>query len=103
MDSLREYCVAEATNPLHARDAGVAGRQKMSAFVPRKLTLCRTNAHSTVKAVGLAVLGPGYRSNIVKCDFEGVRSFSRPQEGSESPIQCVLYSTEMTPPWATDE
>ena len=57
--SLTDYCVAEATNPLYARDASATERQKMFAFVPRKLTLCRTKAHSVVKTVGLAVLVRG--------------------------------------------
>ena len=43
-------------NPLCARDASVAGRKNNFAFVPRKITLCRTNAHSAVSAVRLALL-----------------------------------------------
>ena len=51
-----EYCVPEATNPTNAREARVAGRRYSFAVGPRKLTLCRTNSHSAVNAVGLAVL-----------------------------------------------
>ena len=54
--SLGEHRVAVAAKPLRAWDARVARRQKKFTVVPGKLTLCGTNAHPTVEAVGLAVM-----------------------------------------------
>ena len=54
--SLGEHRVAVAAEPLHAWDKSVARRQETLSVVPGELTLCRTNPHPAVKAVGLAVL-----------------------------------------------
>ena len=37
VDSLREYCIAEGANPLYARDASVARRQKCSPLFRESL------------------------------------------------------------------
>ena len=56
VSSLQEHRVAVAAKPLRAWDASVARRHKTFPVVPGKLTLCRSNAHPAVKAVGPAVL-----------------------------------------------
>ena len=54
--ALGEHRVAVAAKLIRTWDASVARRQKTLTAITGKLTLCGTNAHPAVKAVGLAVL-----------------------------------------------
>ena len=92
---LKEYSAAESANTLRARDASVTGHRTTFAFVPRKLTVSRTIAHSAVKAVDLAELvrGAGPITQNVGAIVLGVK-LPTPRIVQRVPS---LYSTAMTP------
>ena len=80
------------------------GRKRSQAR--KKVPRCSGKAHAVPrqcasggKGSWFGCAGPECRPNKRKMWVrESWRSISRSQDGSESPTQCVLYSTAMTPP-----
>ena len=96
--SLGEHRIAVAAKPLHAWDASVPA--------PKNVRRCSGKAHAVPRQCAsggkggwFGGAGPECRPNKRKMWVrESWRSISRSHNGSESPTQCVLYRTAMTPP-----